>query len=305
MAYLRVIRPLNLLLIIMVQSIIKYGLLEAYDIPLALDNLSFGILVFATVCIAAAGNIVNDIFDINVDTINKPGKMIIGRLIPERAAYNYYIVLNVAGVAAGFYLANLVGHPGLAAIFIVISALLYIYATQVKSFLVIGNILISCLVAMSLIIMILFDIYPAIGEAISEIQVSCTKAILLYSGFAFYINLIREIVKDLEDVDGDKNGGRSTIPIVMGRRRTVNLVFVLGVIALVSILIFTYLSLYHFRTLTFYFVFLVAAPLLFFCIKVWNAENKQDFKLLSRILKLVMFTGIASLLFYSEIIPHL
>ena len=305
MAYLRIIRPLNLLMIIMVQVIIKYGLLEVYDLPLALNDIGFVMLVFATVCIAAAGNVVNDILDVSVDKINKPDKAIVGKLIAERAAYNYYIILNVSGVAAGFYLANSVGSPGLAAIFIVISALLYVYATQIKSALVLGNLLISALVAMSLIVMILFDIYPAIDDSIGPMQLACTKTILLYSGFAFYINLVREIVKDLQDIDGDKNGGRSTIPIVMGRSRTVNLVFVLGVIGLVGIIIFTYLNLYRFRTLAFYFVFFIAAPLVFFCIKSWSAGQKRDFKLLSRILKLVMLTGIASLLFYSEIIPQL
>lgn len=305
MAYLRIIRPLNLLLIILVQVIIKYGLLEAHDLPLALDNFTFGLLVFATVCIAAAGNVVNDIFDVNVDRINKPNKMVIGRLISERAAYNYYMVLSVLGVAAGFYLSNLISHPGLAAIFIVISALLYLYATHVKAMLLVGNILVSLLVALSLIVLILFDIYPAIDGPVSEFQHRSSQTILLYAGFAFFINLIREIVKDLEDIDGDQNGGRSTLPIVLGRKRTVDVVFILGVIALLGILVFTYTQLYNFQVTAFYFVFLVAAPLLFFCIKAWNAEHHKHFSLLSLLLKMILFSGICSLLFYSKILMQL
>jgi 4-hydroxybenzoate polyprenyltransferase len=124
----------------------------------------------------------------------------------------------------------------------------------------------------------------------------------MYAGFAFFINFIREIVKDLKDIDGDKNGGRKTLPIVLGRRRTVNVVFVLGAIALLSLLLYTYFVLYNYQKVVFYFVFLVAAPLLFFCIKAWNAENNKHFAVLSIILKLVMLAGICSIIFYAEVV---
>lgn len=304
-SYLKLTRPFNLLLIILVQGIIKYGLLETLDVQVSLDNFRFRLLVFATVCIAAAGNVINDIFDVNIDRINKPQQVIVGRRITEKAAYNFYIILNILGVGVGFYLSNLLDHPGLAAVFIVISALLYVYATQLKSMLLLGNILISLLVASSLLILILFDIFPAIDTQLKESQVLSSQAILMYAGFAFYINFIREIVKDLQDIDGDKNGGCKTLPIVLGRRRTVNVVFVLGVIALLSLLIYTYFVLYNYRKVVFYFVFLMAAPLLFFCIKAWNAENHKHFGVLSIILKVVMLTGICSIIFYTEVIIKL
>lgn len=304
-SFLKLTRPVNLLLIILVQGIIKYGLLETLDVQVSLDNFRFRLLVFATVCIAAAGNVINDIFDVNIDRINKPQQVIVGRRITEKSAYNFYIILNILGVGVGFYLSNLLDHPGLAAVFIVISALLYVYATQLKSILLLGNILISVLVASSLLILILFDIFPAIDTELKESQVLSSQTILMYAGFAFYINFIREIVKDLQDIDGDKNGGCKTLPIVLGRRRTVNVVFVLGVIALLSLLIYTYFVLYNYQKVVFYFVFLMAAPLLFFCIKAWHAENNKHFGVLSIILKVVMLTGICSIIFYTEVIIKL
>ncbi len=304
-SFLKLTRPVNLLLIILVQGIIKYGLLETLDVQVSLDNFRFRLLVFATVCIAAAGNVINDIFDVNIDRINKPQQVIVGRRITEKSAYNFYIILNILGVGVGFYLSNLLDHPGLAAVFIVISALLYVYATQLKSILLLGNILISLLVASSLLILILFDIFPAIDTELKESQVLSSQAILMYAGFAFFINFIREIVKDLQDIDGDKNGGRKTLPIVLGRRRTVNVVFVLGVIALLCVLLYTYFVLYNYQKVVLYFVFLVAAPILFFCIKAWNAENDKHFAVLSIILKVVMFTGICSIIFYAEVIIKL
>jgi len=305
MSYLKLIRPINLLIILLVQGVIKFGFLEPLAVPLALDNFKFGLLMLATVCIAAAGNIINDIFDVTIDTINKPKKVIVGKKISEKAAYNFYFILTILGVGAGFYLSNLVGHSGLAGVFIVISALLYIYATHLKSLLVVGNIVISILVAMSLLVMVLFDIYPAINTERIELQVTASRVILGYAGFAFFINFIREIVKDLQDINGDINGNRKTLPIVLGRKRTVNLVFGLGIIAMLTILLYTYVALYNYQSVLFYFIFLIAAPLLFFCIKAWSAKTEKHFSTLSVILKVVMVTGICSLIFYAEIISEL
>ncbi|MEL6810385.1 MAG: geranylgeranylglycerol-phosphate geranylgeranyltransferase [Bacteroidota bacterium] len=303
--YIKLTRPINLLIIVLVQCIIKYGLLLPLGVKVALDNFEFFLLVFASLCIAAAGNVVNDIFDLTVDSINKPDKMLVWRIIPEKSAYNYYIVLNVLGVAAGFYLSNLLDKPALTAIFIVISALLYIYATHIKAMLVVGNLLVSVVVAMSLMVIVLFDIFPALDTNEMDLQVVSSKIILLYAGFAFYINFIREIVKDLQDIDGDKNGGRNSLPIALGRQRTIHVVFVLGVMGLIGILLYSYYRLYYFSTLLFYFVFLIAGPMLFFCIKAWSAETKKDYAFLSLLLKLIMLSGIISIVFYAKIATQL
>jgi 4-hydroxybenzoate polyprenyltransferase len=303
LGYFKLIRPINILMIIYVQVMIKYVVFGKNEVVVAMSDFQFGLLVLATVLIAAAGNVVNDIFDVNVDSINKPAKVIVWRVIPERAAYNFYIILNVLGVAVGFYLSNLLGRPGLAAIFIVISALLYIYATHIKAMLLVGNILISLLVAMSLLVMVLFDVFPVINTADRELQLACTRIIVLYAGFAFFINLIREIVKDLEDIDGDRNGDRQTLPIAFGRTRTVSIVFVSGVIALLAILLYTYINSSQLDTATLmYIIFLVCAPLLYFCIQAWDAKAKPHFARLSTILKIVMITGIGSLFFITETI---
>lgn len=301
LGYFKLIRPINIMMIIYVQVMIKYIVFGKNEVLVAMTDFQFALLVLATVLIAAAGNVVNDIFDVNVDSINKPTKVIVWRVIPEKAAYNFYIILNVLGVAVGFYLSNQLGRPGLAAIFIVISALLYIYATHLKAMLFVSNILISLLVAMSLMVLILFDIFPVIDVMNRELQLQSTRLILIYAGFAFYINLIREIVKDLQDIDGDKNGGRQTIPIVFGRTRTVSIVFVLGVIALLVILLYTYMHSHQFQTAAImYFIFLVCGPLLYFCIQAWEAKTKQHFARLSAVLKVIMITGIMSLYFISE-----
>ena len=293
------------MLILFVQCVIKFGVLGAIGVKVALNNFQFSLLVLATIAIAAAGNVINDIFDEVTDSINKPAKMIVWRLLSEKSAYNYYIFLTILGVGTGFYISNSLDQPGLAVVFIIISALLYLYASQLKAVLFLSNVLVSFLVAMCLIVLIIFDIFPSIDTDAMDLQIQASKVILVYACFAFYINLIREIVKDLQDIDGDKNAERNTIPIAIGRDRTVTLIFWLGMIGLLSILAYTYFFLYSYQYIAFYVIFLIAAPLLVFCIRAWSAATKKDFSILSLILKICMLLGIGSLLLIAEIIPIL
>jgi len=304
MPILKLIRPINLLLLILVQCVVKLALLEPLQITLGLHTTGFIALVIATVCIAAGGNVINDIHDIAIDTVNKPKKVIVGQKVSETTANYLYIALTFIGVCAGFYVANTIGRPGFAIVFIVIASLLYVYATQLKERLLIGNVLISLLVASALLVFILFDILPGINELERHLHIKATYTILLFAGFAFYINLIREIVKDIQDINGDQKGGKNTLAVAIGRTRARNVAFAMGLIGLLSILGFTYFYLYTNQKVAFYFVFLVGGPLLVFCIKAFNAEKEKDFKTLSILLKIIMLTGICSLIFYAEMLNY-
>jgi len=300
MNYLKLIRPINILLILFTMLLVKYALLDFLNVKVALNTWQYGLLIFATCLIGAAGNVVNDIFDETTDRINKPEKMIVWRLISERSAYRFYVVLNVIGVGAGFYLANSIGSPSFAAIFILVSALLYLYATQFKQYLLVGNILVSLLVAMALIVIIIFDIFPAIDADQMDLQVVASQTILGYAFFAFYFNLIREIVKDVQDIDGDKNAGRSSLPMVIGRVRTGKVIFTLGLLGLVSLLWFTYQHLYSYKLTVLYVIAALGIPLVVFCVKSWDAATKSEFGVLSNLLKIILLTGIGSLYFYAQ-----
>lgn len=252
-------------------------------------------LVVATICIAAAGNIINDIYDVAIDKINKPKKLIIGNKISERTANILYIGLTSIGVLLGFYLSNRIGKPGFSALFIVFSALLYLYSSYLKGMLLVGNILVSILVGMSLIVVALYDLLPAINTENLSLQKSVFKIVLNYAFFAFFINLIREIVKDLQDINGDKKGGMNTLPIAIGRKRTVNIVLFLGVVAVLGVVLYMYEELYDKQIIMLYFLFGIVAPLLFFCVKAYDAETDKHYTFLSKLLKIVMFMGICSI----------
>jgi 4-hydroxybenzoate polyprenyltransferase len=302
LAHIKIIRPINLLLIILAMILIKYTLFQSFDVTLALTPITFSLLIFATVSIAAGGNIINDVYDVTIDAINKPNKVIVGKSISEKNAFNFYIVLTVLGVGSGFVLSNLIGKPGLAVVFILVAALLYWYATFIKSMLLIGNLLISVLVGFSLLILVLFDIFPALNEMEKPIQLLLSKTVFGYAIAGFFFNFIREVVKDIQDINGDKNGERTTLPIVLGISRTTTFVFALGVFSLFMILIFAYHNLYQHTFLLFYFIFLLGGSLLIFSIKAWNAKKPNDYKLLSVLLKISMLLGVCSIPLYAQIL---
>ena len=302
MHYLNLIRYKNLLIIILIQVLIRYALFIPLGADLTLSHFEFALLVLATICIAAAGNIINDIYDVEIDKINKPNKVIVGKSISEKTAFNLFIIINVIGVGLGFYLSKQIEENSFFGFFIVTSALLYLYATFLKSILLVGNIVISLLVAFSLIIVGIFDLFPSINFLNQEYHSFIFRIVLTYAFFAFYINLMREIIKDIEDVDGDINGELNTLPIAIGRKRASYLVFGMGVLSLFGIIFYIYTHLYNYTIAVAYFLLLVLAPLGYFCMKIWDAKSKNNYSYLSTILKTIMFLGMSSLLLYTFVI---
>ncbi|MEO8239956.1 MAG: geranylgeranylglycerol-phosphate geranylgeranyltransferase [Flavobacterium sp.] len=297
MKFLKLIRYQNLLMLAFMQVLFRYSFLKQQNIPLALSDWQYGLLVLSTVLIAAAGYVINNIFDIETDRINKPNDVIIGKGISETNGYNIYITLNITGVAIGFYLSNVIQRPGFATIFIFIASLLYFYSTTLKQIMILGNLVVAFLLAMSVIIIGVFDIFPTI-TAENKAQMASLFSILTdYALFAFMINFIREIVKDIEDVDGDYNQGMNTLPIAIGISRTAKIVFAISVIPFVLLLL--YIKNYFvenglFITALYSFI-LVLGPLLYFIVKIFAAKSKKDFHHLSTVLKLILLFGILSI----------
>ncbi|MGV9002780.1 geranylgeranylglycerol-phosphate geranylgeranyltransferase [Flavobacterium sp.] len=301
MNFLKLIRYQNLLLIALMQVIFRYGFLKLQKIDLALANWQFGLLVLATVLIAASGYIINDILDQETDAINRPNTTIIGNTISEDFAFNLYIGINIVALLLGYYLSNVIHKPTFLAAFIIPVILLYLYATSFKKIAVIGNLVVALVLGLSVIIIGFFDILPA-TDANNKIEMMTLLFILLdYTVFAVLINFIREIVKDLEDVDGDYNQGMSTLAIVFGKERTAKTVSILAFTATVIVLWYINKNLMNSKLYfaTVYCVLSIISPLLFVMIKSWNAKSKKEFRLLSSVLKVIIFFGIISALVIS------
>lgn len=306
MKYLKLIRYQNLLMLALMQLLFRYGFLNFQSIPLALNDWQFLLLLFATVMIAAGGYVINNIMDQATDNDNKPKQVVVGKTITEVNAYNVYFLVTVLGVGTGFYLSNVIGKPGFAAIFIVISATLYLYATSLKQMLLIGNFVVALLLAFSVIIIGVFDLLPAINPENRVVMADLFSILLDYALFAFIINFIREIVKDLEDVNGDYNQGMNTLPIVLGITRTAKAVFVMSLIPLVMVILYikTYFFAYDLYFATLYALIFIIAPLLYFSIKMIDAKKSEHFHHLSTVLKLIILFGLFSIAIVTYNILH-
>lgn len=298
MNVLNLIRWKNLLMIALVQLLIKYAFLEPFGVNFGLTTLQILILILATICIAAAGNVINDIYDVETDFVNKPDNIIVGKSISEKTAYNLFIALNVIGVGLGYYLSQSVGKSAFFSIFVIISALLYVYASYLKQTFLIGNIIVSALVALSIVVVGIFELLPVITLENRQTLFTFFKIILDYALFAFIINLIREIAKDIEDIDGDYKADMRTLPIIIGRKRAGNILFILTLFPLFAVSYYVINSLYKNQVAVIYFLVFIIAPLLYISIKSFSAETKKEYHHISNVLKLVMLFGMFSLLLY-------
>ena len=295
-AFLRLIRWKNLLLLLYIQLLLKFLYSNALNATTNLTVLQFILLVCAILFVTAAGYIFNDILDLKTDLINNPNKVIVGNFFSIENAQRLYLITNTLGIVLGVILSMSVQKPTYSFIFIGASILLYFYSKKLKSKPFIGNITVSFLVAFSILTLSIFDLNFSLQNKDQQLVIQVT---VLLSSFAFLINLIREIVKDIEDVNGDYNMKMNTLPILLGVARTKKIAAFLCLFPLGFLLFIVakYASVYKLSVL--YLVLFSIVPLLYVALKLLSAKTKKDFKKLSMLLKLVMFLGINALLLFS------
>ena len=301
-AFFKLIRWGNVAIIGVTQVLIYHAFFKTTLLPTTMGGLGYTLLVLATCFIAAGGYVINDILDVETDTINKSENAVVGHSITVSRAYTIYMVLTITGVLCGFVVANLVGKQMLATLFIGVSFILYLYASQLKGVAVIGNIIISGIVFLAIVLPIIFLFYPLL-PAVNDTSVKAgmlflSGVVVDYGFFAFLITLLREITKDIEDVDGDHVAGYRTLPILIGRKRTSILNAILGMVVLAIVLRYIILNFAENKLLLIYFLVFIVGPLLYFIIRSFQAETRKEYTVLQYVLKGVMLTGVLSLLFF-------
>lgn len=294
--YLNLVRWKNLLLIIFVFFVLRFSLFNALEIETNLSLIEFFILLMSVLAITASGYIINDIFDIKTDLINKPNKVIVSQKISSETGKIWYKITNTIGIALGMALCIKISKPTYSFIFIGVALLLYFYSKKFKTIPFLGNFIVALLVAISVLILPLFDIDL---NADKNTQILAIQIIWTVSVFAFSLTLIREIVKDIEDVNGDYNLKMRTLPILFGGSRTQKFVLFLCLIPIGMLLyiIVNFAAIYKFTVL--YLLFFVLIPILYFGFKLKYAMKKREFYKLSLLLKIIMFLGINSLIIFS------
>jgi 4-hydroxybenzoate polyprenyltransferase len=293
--YLYIIRSKNLLIVAANQLIISFMVIRPELKTPALSIQLTLLLILDTVILTAGGNLINDIFDRKTDAVNKPDKYYIGPYISLKSAWIYYAMLQIAGLCVAFYIALAIRQLHLVLIYPLAVLLLFYYSFSLKRRLLAGNILVSLFTAMVSGIM-LFAERNAIASAGPHIYKPLYSLILAYMTFSFVINLMREIIKDMEDVTGDIQAGCRTTPIVLGTKKTTLLVQILGLISLVLLSIWVIWSDpgLDFRAQIFILLF-CGSPLLIVIRSLNIQANKQNYGRISSILKWIMVAGLGSL----------
>lgn len=304
-AYLRLFRWTNLLIMAVAQVIFRYVIilpaLDAYGIYPVLSHLDFSFLVLSTVFISAAAYAINDYFDLRIDRINKPKRIILGNKISRRHAILAHSLLNLVGVALGIYISFRVGYWQLAFVFVIIPALLWLYSVRYKRKFLVGNLVVAFLSAfvIAIVWIVEFRSLTLIDNFHPAMQAIGYYA-RIYAFFAFFITLIREIIKDAEDIQGDARAGCKTIPVVIGIPATRRLLIVLMIL---MILFVGYaqvrLQQLDFYLLIVYLLFFVQLPLLGLLIQGVRASAKAEFRRMQFIVKFVMVTGVLSMVLLS------
>ncbi|MGB5364305.1 MAG: geranylgeranylglycerol-phosphate geranylgeranyltransferase [Aureibaculum sp.] len=297
--FLKLIRWKNLLMIASIQILFKYIYFPTFAVATSLSNINFFFLVLATITIAAAGYIINDIYDLEADKINKPKKVFLVENINIKLAHTYYHILNIIGLISGFYLAYTIDRISFVAIFIITALLLKVYNTDLKKLPLIGNIIISLLVSLSILIVGIFDIIPSITLENVEDQYYAFEVLKDYAIFAFMFMLIREIVKDIEDVKGDKILNMKTLPIILGINKSKYIVFFLSFFPLILVTYYTFKNFIEVPFILAYMLIVVLLPLLHFMTKILYATTKEDYTYAGRLLKIIMLLGMLSIILVS------
>ena len=284
-------------------------MLQINDFELQFSEFNFFLLVLSTTMIAGAGYIINDYFDTKVDRRNDPSNVIVGKTIKRRVAMIAHIIISVVAIVIGFFIAWRVGFIELGYINVICTGVLWYYSTTYKHRLLIGNILIAILAGLVPLIVGLYEI-PLLNRQYGEILITYNMNfnhifawIVGFSIFAFLTTLIREIIKDMEDIDGDWTYGSKTLPIALG---TGNTKIVLGILILITISLLCYIQITKLPDMKTFVYFLIAIQLPFVLLiyKIVAARNKKSYHFASSLTKFIMITGILYTVLVNYIVIH-
>lgn len=268
---LRISRFWNLLIIAAAQYTTALYLIDRR----LLTDWHLAVLSIATVLIAAGGYIINDYYDVKIDLINKPERVVVGRGISRRYAILLHSALSIIGIFLGLVLGWKIGVVNFFSVF-----LLWLYSNLLKRLPFVGNLVVAFLTASSIAVLIVQ--YPAAQKT----------NILIYTLFAFFTTLVREIIKDMEDLKGDNTFGCKTLPIVWGLRRTKNVIYLLTSLFVSNVFLID--GLVEPLPMLYFSVFLFA-PVALLMIRLTRADTKKDFYQLSQLCKVIMVLGIFSM----------
>ncbi len=297
------VRSVNLIFIILTQLLFYHFIIApvyaSFQITPILSPSLFYILVTASVLIAAGGYIINDYFDLNIDKINKPKRMVIDKSIGRRWAMFWHLSVSVIGLLLSAWVSWKVENLFVFWFNALSILLLWIYSTTLKKKLLIGNIVISLLTAWVIGVLLLCEFNPRVLRDSSSHAafIHVYKMAVLYGGFAFVVSVIREIIKDMEDAEGDRKYGCKTVPIVWGFS-TAKIILQGLLLSLLAafIIVMGYALLRQWIWVLVFTLFMVFFQLIPIMRNIQKGQTADTYHRISNQIKFLMLSGIGSMI---------
>ena len=312
----KIIRWKNLIIISLSQIFIKFFFIDFFIQKDQLLNENFVILLIVTILIAASGYIVNDIYDYNLDQINKPEKVVLGKFLKSRDAIIIYMMFNCLAIVLSIFLCMKIEQEIYILVFLLIIYCLWLYSKKLKKYKIIGNILIAFFISLSILNVPLFS-YKNI---LSDDRFFVFLIISIFSVLAFLINVKREIIKDIEDIEGDKIHKVKSLPIIFGTKKSKLVTIIIGIIlmfAISSLITFQILILrsdllldvggnqfsnpqiWGANYISIIYMFIILIMFFYVELLILNATTKTNFTKASKLLKYLMLLSLLSIPVFS------
>jgi len=293
---LTMIRAGNLLIasftLILIRHFLILPILEIYGTPSGLTGFQYNLLTLSIILTAAGGYVINNIFDQDIDAINKPERKIFQGIINASSATSLYILICIGAIAAAYF--SVKNSGTLVAVYVVLVScgLLYFYAAGYKKMLIAGNIVVAALIALMIYL-------PAVADTEAGNNDVLKSMLAGYAVFAFLLTLVREIIKDCEDVEGDKAFNAQTIPIILGKSKAR---LIAAIILIITLIMITYIQVaqQQWQDLTSftYTLFAIQVPAIILSTRLIFFRHRDDDRKNSMLAKIIMLTGVASILVF-------
>ncbi len=284
MKILRLLNIPDLIILALSLLVFRYGFISAQAIVPALNDWQYALFSLSCLFIAAGGYFINNTAGI--------GHRETG--ISEAQSYNLYIVITLIGLGLAYYIADSLGIPLFSGIFVVAAATFYIYATSLKQTILVSNILMALATALPIVAIGIFNFYPLLIPETQRVLSLLFSLLLDYALFIFIIALLLTFTQDLANTDNDYNAGINTLPIALGKERTIKIVCALTILPMAMLVYYANTYLINLMWALGFGLLFILGPIIYFVIKMWSAKTQKDFAHLVIVLKLVLlFTSIS------------
>jgi len=307
-AYIRLLRLPNLVMIPLTMYLLRYCIIEPalkyvycidtqMSMQLQFPDLWFHTVVLINVFLGAAGYVINDYFDRKIDSVNRPEKVVVEKQVSRRTAIKLHMVLNALAVILSAWLSWQMRKPVVLIVYLMISGIFWLYSTTYKKQFLIGNLIVAFLTALVPLQVAYYDIVALnLGYGQQMIMMNLSFKSLLnwmlgFALFAFLTNLVREIIKDIEDFEGDKNFDCNTVPIVLGAKGAKAVVSAL-LIFIIGLIVYIYYQYLNDAVSKWYLLLMLVIPLISLMVMVLKAKSAKQYHTASTLMKFIMLFGV-------------